>query len=97
MMKYILIIWAFVTRQHCVWLRDHKHVGGQVVLSIAKTSPFGGCVAERCQPYSIRKVRLLDGGKVDGSYVEDWAPYNVATWPSNYPRPLATPEGASHG
>lgn len=66
-------LFAFITRRPLVWLRDHD---GTVTLTVAKRTPWGDLVAERCWPFSIRSVTLGEGGKVLGtSYVQDWKFY----------------------
>lgn len=62
-------IWALLTRGRLVWLRYRD---GEVTLSIARADPWGNLTAELWWPYSIRTVRLLDGGRVDGGYVKEW-------------------------
>ena len=68
-MNLLVRIWARVTGGRLVWLRD---MDGAVSLSIAKTDPWGGLIADRYWPFKIKIVRLLPGGKVEGSYVREW-------------------------
>ena len=65
----IKALWAKLTGGKLVWLRDHD---GEVTLAIARIDPWGDMRAKRHWPWNIRTVRLLPGGKVDGSYVQDW-------------------------
>lgn len=67
-------IWCWITGGELVWLRDFD---GEVTLSIAYTNPWGEKCAKRWWPTSIRTVRRLDGGKVDGGFVEGWKPANA--------------------
>ena len=65
----IKALWAKLTGGKLVWLRD---ADGTITLAIARRDPWGDMRAERWWPWRIRSVRLLPGGKVDGSYVKDW-------------------------
>jgi len=60
--KDMMKIWAWLTRQELVWLRDDD---GEVTLTFAKRSPFG-LVAKRYWPSTIRTVTCGDDGKVIG-------------------------------
>jgi hypothetical protein len=72
-MNIAIKIWAFLTRQRLVWLRDFD---GEVTLAIAKETPFGGLMAERWWPFKILTVQLEDGGNVrPPCYVEEWKFY----------------------
>lgn len=65
----IKALWAKVTGGKLVWLRDHD---GTITLAIARRDPWGDMRAERWWPFPIRSVRLMEGGKVAGAYVQDW-------------------------
>ena len=62
-------IWAFLTGGKLVWLKDFD---GEITLAIARKDPWGDMRAERHWPFSVRSVRLLPDGTVDGSYVRFW-------------------------
>jgi len=67
--KMIKRIWAFITGQKLVWLKDFD---GTITLSINQKDGFGS-YAKRHWPYNIKNVRLLPGGKIgNGSYVTAW-------------------------
>lgn len=62
-------IWAILTRQKLVYLKDHDWT---ITLTVAKKTPFG-YVAKRQWPTNIRNVLLLNGGDVkNGVYVSEW-------------------------
>ncbi len=66
-------LWAKLTGGKLVWLQDSD---GTETLTIARRSSFGGMIAKRWWPFSIRIVRLLPGGEVEGGfgcYVMRWA------------------------
>ena len=61
---------AWVNNGRGVWLRDRD---GEIGCSIAYESPFGDWVAKRWWPYSVRFVRLKDGGGIEPDcYVKEW-------------------------
>ncbi len=61
---------AWVNNGRGVWLRDRD---GEIGCSIAYESPFGDWVAKRWWPYSVRVVRLKDGGGIEPDcYVKEW-------------------------
>jgi hypothetical protein len=67
-------LWAFVTRQKVVYLKDSD---GDVTKTVAKKTPFG-YVAKRHWPFNIKNVLLLDDGTVEhGGYVRSWKAPNV--------------------
>ena len=62
-------LWAFLTRQKVVYLKDFD---GTVTKTVAKKTPFG-YVAKRWWPFNIHNVLLLDDWTVEnGSYVVSW-------------------------
>ena len=66
-------IWAKITRQKVVYLKDHD---GTITKTVAKETPFG-YVAKRFWPTDVRTVLLLPDGTVEGaSYVEEWRESN---------------------
>jgi len=67
-------IWAFVTGQVVVFLKDHD---GTITKTVAKKTPFG-LVAKRIWPFHIRDVLLMEDGTVEnGCYVKNWKYPNV--------------------
>jgi hypothetical protein len=58
-------IWAFLTGQKVVFLKDHD---GKVTKTVAYKTPFG-YVAKRQWPFSFSNATLLDDGTV---YVRSW-------------------------
>jgi hypothetical protein len=65
----MLELWAFITRQKVVYLKDFD---GEVTKTVAKSTPFG-YVAKRHWPFDLRNVILLDDGTVEqGCYVKFW-------------------------
>lgn len=61
-------IWAFITRQEVVYLKDYD---GDVTKTVAKKTPFG-LSAKRCWPLSIKNVLCTPDGVENGTYVVDW-------------------------
>jgi predicted deacylase len=65
----ILRLWAYLTGQKLVALKDHD---GEVTIVPAYKTPFG-YVAKRYWPMSILDVLLNEDGTVEGgSYVRFW-------------------------
>ena len=62
-------IWAFITGQEIVWLKDYD---GELTKTFAKKTPFG-YVAKRWWPFNIRNVVCLPDGSTTGvPYVHYW-------------------------
>lgn len=62
-------MWAFLTRQKVVFLRDRD---GGITKTVAKKTPFG-YVAKRYWPSNVRNVLLLpDGNVYSNPYVIEW-------------------------
>ena len=61
-------IWAFITRQEVVYLKDFD---GEVTKTVAKQTPFG-LVAKRWWPFNLRNVLCTAEGTPNGGYVKDW-------------------------
>lgn len=62
-------LWAMITRQKVVYLKDFD---GKVTKTVAKKTPYG-YVAKRMWPFNIRNVLLLPDGSVEnGRYVTEW-------------------------
>jgi len=68
-MNAVIRIWAFLTNGRLIYLRDFD---GETALSIAYVNQWGELCAKRFWPFSIRTVRLLPDGIVDGGYVKNW-------------------------
>ncbi len=69
-MTTLAIIWAFITGQEVVYLRDSD---GDVTLTFAYFDPFGTLKAKRYWPWNLRNVELgADGKVINGSYVKEW-------------------------
>ena len=63
-----LNIWAFITNQEVVYLRDFDNT---VTKTVAKHTPFG-LVAKRYWPHNTRNVLCTSEGVAGGHYVHDW-------------------------
>lgn len=73
----MLEIWAFLTRQKVVYLKD---IDGEVSKTVAKSTPFGDVIAKRYWPMKIMIVTLKPGGTILPScYVKQWCYPNGRT------------------
>lgn len=64
-------LWARLTNQKVVYLKDHD---GTVTITVAKKTPFG-YVAKRRWSVNFCNVILLRDGRVGNvCYVEEWKP-----------------------
>lgn len=62
-------LWAFLTRQVPVCLRDHD---GKLTNTVARKTPFG-LRAKRWWPFNIRNVSLKEDGSIaEDCYVHEW-------------------------
>lgn len=69
-MMTFMRIWARLTFQKAVALRDHD---GEITYTVAFQTPFG-LSAKRHWPFNISNAWLLPDGAVRHPYVREWKP-----------------------